>query len=66
MKNTVSKVLLAVAMVAAIVGLVCIVVSMMIPSASWVLIAGQICVTIGVIITIAASVQKKKKEADAE
>ena len=62
MKNTVAKVLLAAAMVAAIVGLVCIVVSMMIPSSSWVLIAGQSCVTIGLIITIAEAVKEKKEK----
>lgn len=65
MKNTVAKVLLAAAMVATIVGLVCIVVSMMIPSSSWVLIAGQICVAIGLIITIAEAVKEKKEKKEA-
>lgn len=65
MKNTVAKVLLAAAMVAVIVGLVCIAVSMMIPSSSWVLIAGQICVAIGLIITIAEAVKEKKKKKEA-
>ncbi len=62
MKNTVSRVLLTVAMVAAIVGLVCIVVSMMNLGTNWVLIAGQICVAIGLFLTTFTSYQKKAKK----
>lgn len=61
-KSLFTKSLTVVALVAAIVGLVCITVSMLNLGNSWPLIAGQICVIIGMIITVAASLNKKKHQ----
>ena len=61
MKNVVSKVFVTLAVVISIVGLVCFGISMMDFGNNWVLIAGQICVCIGMAFYFAEYVRKNKK-----